>query len=116
MEPIAGTHGSHCRDDFPDAACHPSTVDDARARGGLLFNVERDVSEVLPLSNASYEYKRWAPLLWSMAADYARDVAVGASQMARGGNAGRFPCCNTCSPMPTCCKCSGGENTRRVTV
>lgn len=92
-------------DSFPDAACHASTVDDARSRGGLLFNLERDMSEVLPLSNTSYEYRRWAPLLWSMADDYAKATTAGASQMHRGQNNDRFPCCNKCTPMPTCCKC-----------
>ena len=104
------TQGSHCVDSFPDAACY-APAKDVRATGGLLFNVERDVSEVLPLSNVSFEYQKWAPLLWSMGADYAAGVWNGASEMSKGANADRFPCCNTCSPMPTCCKC-GAEPER----
>ena len=49
------TKGSHCNDDFPDAECY-APPNDRRSVGGLLFNVERDMSEVLPLSNTSYEY------------------------------------------------------------
>lgn len=98
------TQGSHCVDTFPDAACYAPPLD-VRSRGGLLYNVERDVSEVLPLSNTSYEYRQWAPVLWRMAADYAASVATAESQIAKGSSPERFPCCSQCSPMPTCCQC-----------
>jgi arylsulfatase A len=103
------TKGSHCNTDFPDPMCYaPST--DHRAAGGLLFNVERDMSEVLPLSNGSYEYKLWAPVLWQMALEYTTAIFPEedrpASQIGRGSNADRFPCCNVCTPMPNCCSCN----------
>ena len=101
------TKGSHCDKTFPDAECY-APAHDRRDDGGLLFNVERDVSEVLPLSTNSFEYKQWAPVLWHMAADYASAFAphVPPSQMTRGSSAERFPCCQKCEPMPTCCACN----------
>ena len=101
------TKGSHCTTTFPDAACY-APARDVRAAGGLLFNVERDVSEVLPLRNTSFEFRKWAPVLWSIAVDYAASMQAGASQIDKGGSAERFPCCNQCSPMPTCCACTTG--------
>ena len=103
------TKGSHCAGTFPDPACYaPST--DRRDNGGWLFNVERDMSEVLPLSNTSFEYKLWAPVLWQMAYNYTKSIFTDAerpaSQIHRGGNAARFPCCNECTPMPNCCACN----------
>ena len=68
----------------------------------------RDVSEVLPLRNTSFEFRKWAPVLWSIAVDYAASMQAGASQIDKGGSAERFPCCNQCSPMPTCCACTTG--------
>jgi arylsulfatase A len=111
------TKGSHCNNDFPDAACYaPST--DHRDVGGLLFNVERDMSEVLPLSNTSYEFKMWAPVLWSMALEYTTKIFSPAdqppSQIDRGSSPDRFPCCNVCTPMPNCCSC--GNRTSPVYV
>lgn len=103
------TKGSHCNNDFPDSECYaPST--DRRSSGGLLFNVERDMSEVLPLKNTSYEYQLWAPVLWQMALEYTENIFTEAerppSQIGRGGSVDRFPCCNTCTPMPDCCSCN----------
>jgi len=68
------TKGSHCDNTFPDAECY-APPHDRRATGGLLFNVERDVSEVLPFANTTFEYKLWAPVLWTMADDYTQAVA-----------------------------------------
>ena len=109
------TQGSHCVNTFPDAACYAPAAD-VRSAGGILFNVERDVSEVLPLSNKSFEYHKWAPLLWSMAADYSQAMWNGASEMKKGGSADRFPCCNTCTPMPSCCKCADHVGSNRQVV
>ena len=100
------TKGSHCNDDFPDAACYAASVNHT-ATGGILFNVERDMSEVLPLPHTSVEYKQWAPVLMSMAADYSKTYVTAASEMRKGSSADRFPCCNPgCTPMPVCCKCA----------
>lgn len=103
------TEGSHCNDDFPDAQCYaPST--DRRASGGLLFNVERDMSEVLPLSSNSFEYKIWAPVLWEMAYNYTLAIFPQSdrpqSEIRKGSEKTRFPCCNECTPMPNCCACN----------
>ena len=77
------------------------------ATGGILFNVGRDMSEVLPLPHSSAEYKKWAPVLMSMAADYSKTYVTGESQMNKGNSPDRFPCCNPgCTPMPGCCKCA----------
>ena len=103
------TKGSHCNDDFPDAQCYAPTVNHTAA-GGILFNVERDMSEVLPLPHTSAEYKKWAPVLMSMAADYSKTYVTGASEMGKGSSPDRFPCCNPgCTPMPGCCKCGGEQ-------
>lgn len=103
------TKGSHCDDTFPDAECY-APPKDRRPSGGLLFNVERDMSEVLPLSNTSYEYRQWAPVLWAMAIDYTTRVFPQSdrppSQIGRGNDRSRFPCCDKCSPMPDCCSCT----------
>ena len=103
------TKGSHCDSTFPDAACYAASTD-RRAGGGLLFNVERDMSEVLPLDTSSFEYKLWAPVLWQMAYNYTESIFTEAerppSEMGRGGSPLRFPCCSQCSPMPNCCACN----------
>ena len=63
--------------------------------------------EVLPLPHSSVEYKKWAPVLMSMAADYRKTYITALSQMGKGSSPDRFPCCNPgCTPMPICCKCN----------
>lgn len=103
------TKGSHCARTFPDAACYAPSAD-RRAAGGLLFNVERDMSEVLPLDPTSFEYTLWAPVLWQMAYNYTESIFTEAerpgSEIGRGQAATRFPCCNECTPMPNCCACN----------
>tara|TARA_B110000208_G_scaffold115139_1_gene141399 strand:+ start:1398 stop:2489 length:1092 start_codon:yes stop_codon:yes gene_type:complete len=101
------TKGSHCDNSYPDAECY-APARDRRADGGMLFNVERDMSEVLPLKNTSYEYLKWAPVLWTMAYEYVTKIQHPApSQMHRGSAASRFPCCDIgCMPMPDCCACN----------
>jgi hypothetical protein len=99
------TKGSHCNDNFPDAECYAPS-NDRRDAGGLLFNVERDMSEVLPVANHTFEYKLWAPVLWTMAYDYAQKMSAAPSEIDKGGAASRFPCCQQCTPMPTCCACN----------
>ena len=47
------TQGSHCKDAFPDAACHASTKLTAH-NPPLLFNVERDPGEVVLLTNSTW--------------------------------------------------------------
>jgi hypothetical protein len=79
---------------------------DRRQAGGLLFNVERDMSEVLPLANTSFEYMLWAPVLWTMAFDYAQAMVAAESEIGKGSSKDRFPCCQQCTPMPTCCACN----------
>ena len=81
------TKGSHCDSTFPDAACYAASKDQ-RPGGGILFNVERDMSEVLPLATTSFEYKLWAPVLWKMAFDYAQSWLPGTS-----GQGGSGPVC-----------------------
>ena len=96
------TKGSHCVDSFPDPACY-AAAQDRRAEGGLLFNVERDISEVLPIGSTTFEYRLWAPVLWSMAHDYADRFVPGVAGSAGGP---RFPCCQgNCTPFPDCCAC-----------
>lgn len=99
------TKGSHCRDTYPDAECHAARVD-RRPSGGLLFNVELDVGEVLPVANSTAEYATWAPLLRRLAADYVAALGTVPSETARGEAAERFPCCSPgCTPLPECCTC-----------
>eukprot|EP01051_Picozoa_sp_SAG22_P003618 SAG22_NODE_178_length_16142_cov_13.187995_19_plen_263_part_00 len=103
------TAGWACEDDYPDEACCSNKPAghsiDQRAAGGVLYNVERDTSEVLPIPHGSAEYKKWAPVLWSMAADYlANDFSTQASEMAKGSSKDRFPCGSPgCTPLPDCC-------------
>lgn len=99
------TKGSHCDSSFPDAECY-AAPNDRRQSGGLLFNVETDVSEVLPYDHNSDAYKIWAPKLWKMAYDYTRGWQPAASETAKGSSKDRFPCCTSCSPMPDCCSCN----------
>ena len=106
------TKGWGCQADYPDKACCSNQPEGARidvgASGGLLFNVERDMSEVLPISHSSAEFKRWAPVLNSMAAEYSQTYSPATvSQMGRGSSKDRFPCCSPgCTPLPDCCKCA----------
>lgn len=98
------TKGSHCVSSFPDPECY-APPNDRRADGGLLFNVERDMSEVLPVSSSSFEYRLWAPVLWKMAYDYALNFTAGHAGSGSGGQ--RFPCCQgSCTPFPDCCACN----------
>lgn len=102
------TEGWACEPDYPDKTCCSNQPEGKRASppGGILFNVERDLSEVLPLSAASHEYKKWAPVLFSMAAEYLKTYSVTTSQMKRGSSNDRFPCCSPgCTPLPECCTC-----------
>lgn len=105
------TKGWGCQSDYPDKLCCADKPEgariDLRGNGGLLFNVERDVSEVLPVANTSAEYKRWAPLLFSMASEYLATFHPAESQIGRGQNMSRFPCCSPgCTPLPDCCTCN----------
>ena len=95
----------------PDEACCSNKPAgrsiDHLSTGGILYNLERDMSEVLPISHDSNEYKYWAPILWSMATEYLAKYSVAASEMHKGSNKTRFPCCSPgCTPLPDCCKCA----------
>jgi len=95
------TKGSHCDDTFPDAACYAAATDH-RGEGGILFNVERDMSEVLPLPNTSFEYKLWAPVLWKMAYDYAQSWLP----VTAGEGVAQFPCCQGAGVPKDSCTCN----------
>ena len=105
------TKGWGCLPDYPDKLCCSNQPEgariDLRADGGVLFNVERDVSEVVPLAHSSAEYKRWAPHLFSLASEYLASFHPAASEIGRGSNTTRFPCCSPgCTPLPDCCACA----------
>ena len=106
------TRGSHCNDDYPDAACYAPvrnhTGSASGSDGPLLFNVDTDPGEISPISATlkAAEYKQAMAAIEGAVQKHLRTWDVAPSEMAKGSSPDRFPCCNPgCSPAPHCCRC-----------
>ena len=99
------TSGGLCLDTYYDAACYAKSVD--HTESPILYNLEADPGEVNAVPASSAEYKEHAPRLRALADQHAASFWRAPSEMARGSNPERFPCCSPgCSPKPHCCKCA----------
>lgn len=100
--------GSHCLDTFPDKSCHDSFP---LTNVTVLYNVERDPGEVVPLSQDTFgeftntTFDAVMKELDDLAKSHLSTFKSAASQMSRGSSVNNFPCCITCTPMPSCCHC-----------
>ena len=56
------------------------------------------------------DYARVVSELVALYREHVASFPARTSEIKKGQSPERFPCCNTCSPMPTCCKCTYGHS------
>eukprot|EP00039_Didymoeca_costata_P008507 m.112908 g.112908 ORF g.112908 m.112908 type:complete len:561 (+) comp14110_c0_seq3:40-1722(+) len=117
------THGSHCSPPFPDSNCYDKQYKTKSDYGGqpLLINLEEDPGEaqlqtsvcnpdgsvIDPRCHLQQEVDEIVANLTAFYNKYVNDTSLWAtSQIDRGSNLTRFPCCSPqCTPRPYCCSC-----------
>ena len=101
------TAGSHCDKTFPDAMCYGAMTNISNAP--LLFNVEQSPGEIINIDPSSDEYKTVTQELITLADQHRAKMEQEAmtSEIGKGSNGDRFPCCNECpkGQRPGCCRC-----------
>lgn len=101
------TMGSHCLPTYHDSDCH-NNASLLHHDPPLLFNVNQDPKERFPLDVKQHK----APLnnIMELIKEHNKTMTFGPPEINQGGNPQNFPCCNpSCTPRPTCCRCSQQE-------
>uniref|UniRef100_A0A9L0RVM9 Arylsulfatase G n=1 Tax=Equus caballus TaxID=9796 RepID=A0A9L0RVM9_HORSE len=90
-------------------ACDGSTGPEQHHEPPLIFNLENDVAEGVPLERGSAEYQRVLPKVREVLADVLRDIADdNISRADYTQDPSVIPCCN---PYQVACRCHATEQT-----
>jgi arylsulfatase A len=98
------TQGSHCSEPYPDHDCWSATKKAAQ-NPPLLFDLNKDPSEVYELSPKDPEYNSIMDTMKNLKKTFDSKMEWGESQVSKGSKPNLYPCAVPgCSPFPTCCK------------